>query len=277
MRYGVLQNMKVLIIVILAVALASCGGSSSMEEEEGTLTDSGLRYIVTQEGDGPSPETGDIVAVHYTGKLEDGTEFDSSLDDGQPLYFILGKSLVIAGWDEGIALLQEGAKATLTLPPDLAYGETGAGDIPPDSTLIFDVELVSVHRATGDLPEEVAEGNHTTTDTGLMYYDFEVGQGSMPGANQSVLALYTLWLDDGTVVASSWGVTSLNDLYFMMSFSVTGEQMPTGLSEGLTTMSVGGRRQLVIPPELAYGEEGSGDLIPPNSTLIIEIELLGID
>ena len=95
------------------------------------------------EGQGPVCPAGSRVKVHYTGKLTDGTKFDSSHDRGQPLEFVVGAGQVIRGWDEGITQLQKGQKAILTCPPDYAYGAAGAGGvIPPNATLIFEVELV---------------------------------------------------------------------------------------------------------------------------------------
>jgi len=82
--------------------------------------------------------------VHYTGRLEDGTEFDSSLRRGPPLFFTLGAGQVIRGWEQGIVGMKEGGKRKLTIPPRLAYGKRGAGEIPPYATLIFDVHLVKV-------------------------------------------------------------------------------------------------------------------------------------
>ena len=108
-------------------------------------TASGLEYVETEAGAGAQAKAGDTVRVHYTGKFPDGKVFDSSVSRGEPLEFPLGKGRVIRGWDEGIALMKVGGKATLTIPPQLAYGESGAGGvIPPNATLIFDVELVSI-------------------------------------------------------------------------------------------------------------------------------------
>ncbi len=107
-------------------------------------TASGLRYVITQEGSGEQANAGQNVNVHYLGKLLDGTEFDQSYKRGQPLPFTLGQGMVIQGWDEGIGLLNPGAKATLYIPSPLAYGPRDLGIIPANSILIFDVELVSV-------------------------------------------------------------------------------------------------------------------------------------
>jgi FKBP-type peptidyl-prolyl cis-trans isomerase len=108
-------------------------------------TASGLEYEETQAGTGAQAMPGKTVRVHYTGKLTNGKVFDSSIPRGEPIEFKLGAGRVIRGWDEGIALMKEGGKAVLTIPPNLGYGERGAGGvIPPNATLVFEVELVSV-------------------------------------------------------------------------------------------------------------------------------------
>lgn len=109
------------------------------------VTSSGLRYKITDKGNGNSAVVGKNVKVHYKGQLIDGTVFDSSFKRNEPIEFTLGIGQVIKGWDEGLALLSEGDKARFIIPSDLAYGEAGAGGvIPPNANLIFDVELVSV-------------------------------------------------------------------------------------------------------------------------------------
>ena len=109
------------------------------------ITNSGLRYKITDKGNGDSAIVGKNVKVHYKGQLIDGTVFDSSFKRNEPIEFTLGIGQVIKGWDEGLALLSEGDKARFIVPSDLAYGEAGAGGvIPPNANLIFDVELVSV-------------------------------------------------------------------------------------------------------------------------------------
>jgi len=110
-------------------------------------TESGLRYVIDVEGTGNNPEPGQNVKVHYTGKLLGGEVFDTSFkgDDPQPLDIPIGRGRVIAGWDEGIPLLKEGGKGTLYIPSSLGYGPRGSGStIPPNSVLVFDVELVDI-------------------------------------------------------------------------------------------------------------------------------------
>jgi len=114
-----------------------------------TTTPSGLVYVITRRSTGRLPRAGEMVVVHYTGLLTSGVKFDSSLDRAEPIKFRLGAGRVIKGWDEGIGKLRVGEQATLIIPPQLGYGTKGAGGglIPPDATLIFVVELVSIEEA----------------------------------------------------------------------------------------------------------------------------------
>jgi len=108
-------------------------------------TDTGLGIKILKEGDGELPKEGERVNVHYTGFLENGKKFDSSVDRGKPFSFPLGKGRVIKGWDQGVAKLKIGTKALLQIPPDLGYGSRGAGGaIPPNATLYFEIEVLGV-------------------------------------------------------------------------------------------------------------------------------------
>lgn len=132
-----------------ATAAARAAGEAFLSEnktKEGVLTTpSGLQYVVDKEGTGAQPSATDEVTVHYTGKLLDGTVFDSSVNRGEPATFPLNQ--VIPGWTEGVQLMKEGAKYTFFIPSDLAYGPHGIPNvIPPHSTLIFDVELIKVNK-----------------------------------------------------------------------------------------------------------------------------------
>lgn len=114
------------------------------ESTKVTTTASGLKYEVVTEGSGAKPSATDSVTVHYKGTLADGTVFDSSYDRGEPATFPLNR--VIKGWTEGLQLMTPGSKYIFTIPPDLGYGAAGAGGkIPPNATLVFEVELISIN------------------------------------------------------------------------------------------------------------------------------------
>jgi peptidylprolyl isomerase len=150
-----MTNRVTIIVSLLCVAgLVLAAGPEGQPPERTTA--SGLKIIEVQTlKDALAAQPGDMVWVHYTGKLQsDGRKFDSSFDrrdrqgNFQPIAFQLGKGNVIKGWDEGIVGMKVGDKRQLVIPPDLAYGERGAGDtIPPNATLVFDVQLVGVYRA----------------------------------------------------------------------------------------------------------------------------------
>ena len=138
-------------VVISAAGLGACkkdkeGTMASSSEQDKKSAVAGLVIEEVQAGTGELAAKGKTVSVHYTGRLTNGTKFDSSLDRGQPIQFPLGTGMVIKGWDMGIDGMKVGGKRKLTIPPNLAYGERGTpgGPIPPNATLVFDVELTAV-------------------------------------------------------------------------------------------------------------------------------------
>lgn len=127
------------------VAQAPSTGEETVSQKEVITTESGLQYVKLVDGDGAQPQKGQKVVVHYTGTLEDGTQFDSSRDRNRPFDFTLGVGQVIKGWDEGVGLMRVGDRWKLIIPSELGYGARGAGGvIPPNATLIFDVELLRI-------------------------------------------------------------------------------------------------------------------------------------
>ena len=133
------------LLAILAAFPAVGYVAVQKQERKVITTNSGLQYIDEKEGDGAVAKKGDNVSVHYTGRLKDGSKFDSSVDRGQPFDFPLGAGRVIKGWDEGVAGMKVGGKRKLIIPSALGYGERGAGGvIPANATLLFEVELLKV-------------------------------------------------------------------------------------------------------------------------------------
>jgi thimet oligopeptidase len=235
-------------------------------------SDSGLEWWVIEAGaaDLDSPKSTDTVTVHYTGWLEDGTKFDSSVDRGQPATFLLNR--VIRGWTEGLGRMKSGGKYKFRIPAHLAYGSRGRPSIPPDSTLIFDVELIDIMDYAKVPPMEQLPGNPvtgeaTTSDSGLSWYDMTHGSGDQPaGATSTVEVHYTGWLNDGTKFDSSV------DRGQTISFPLNG--VIAGWTEGVSSMKVGGKRKLIIPSNLGYGPNGMPPVIPGGATLVFDVELI---
>lgn len=247
------------------------------EETGSRVTATGLEYIEVEVGTGPRAKAGDLVSVHYTGTLEDGTEFDSSAG-GDPIQFVLGQGGVIPGWDEGIALMNVGGKAQLIIPPALGYGAGGFDPIPPDSTLLFDVELVAAESVptpapppTAAPPTAVDPADYTETESGLQYIFLEEGDGETPELGEVANVSFSGWLEDGQRFADSQeGVP--------VPFIVGEEQVVPAWDEIVLLMQVGDLVQIVVPPELGLGETGSPNgAVPPNATLIFEMELVSIE
>lgn len=228
-------------------------------------TSSGLQYVDLVVGKGETAVKGDLLKMHYAGKLANGKEFDNSRNYREPFIFTLGAGEVIAGWDEGVTGMKVGGKRKLIIPPNLAYGDAGVeGLIPPKATLTFEVELLSVaHRTPGD-------GKEVVTESGLRYVEILIGSGEQPKAGNTVVVHYTGTLVDGKKFDSSL------DRGQPFEFVLGRGQVIKGWDEGLASMRVGSKRKLIIPPDLGYGERGAGGAIPPNSTLIFEVELLDI-
>ena len=239
-------------------------------------SDTGLEWWVIEEGTSGSdvtPGPTDKVKVHYTGWLENGTKFDSSVDRGEPITFPLNR--VIPGWTEGVGRMHVGDKFKLRIPAELGYGSREIHVIPSNSTLIFDVELLDINPPNPfakvppmeQLPGDAVTGEISSSDTGLRWFDIVEGHGETPAGSASFVEVhYTGWLVDGTQFDSSV------DRGETISFALN--RVIAGWTEGVGSMKVGGKRKLIIPSNLGYGDAGSGNLIPGGATLIFDVELI---
>lgn len=238
-----------------------------------TDSPSGLRMADVVVGTGAEVHAGDRIEVGYTGWVQGrDTPFDTSYGRNTPFIASIGVGQLIAGWDEGIVGMREGGRRQLVIPPALGYGDRGAPPvIPPSATLVFDVELLHVlpARTPPSAPPRCTEPMVQTL-TGLQFCDLRVGTGESPLPGQIVRTEYTGWLADGTRFDSSY----LRDE--PLAFPVGEGRVIKGWDEGLSTMRVGGRRLMIIPPKLAYGAAGHPPVIPEDSTLTFEVELVGI-
>jgi FKBP-type peptidyl-prolyl cis-trans isomerase len=161
-------------------------------------TASGLEYgFLKKGGDEAPPRAADQVRVHYTGWLTDGTKFDSSRDRGEPTEFYLNG--VIAGWTEGLQLMAPGARCKFVIPAALAYGERGRPSIPPNSTLVFDVELLAVTKRMPVLRPAKPDAQKTTA-SGLKWEEVKAGSGNPIGAEDGVALRYAVWKPTGEMV-----------------------------------------------------------------------------
>lgn len=269
--YGAIPPNTQIILEVDLLSVEKPPQPTSVSQSDLTTTDSGLQYADLTTGEGTQVISGTIVTTHFTIWVQNGDSNDYvvSSNGGDPLTFAEGSgTTVFPGWEEGMLGMKVGGKRLLIIPPDLALGEQGGNGIPPNSTLVMEVELTDAKEPV--TMTQVPEEDYTTTDSGLKYYDIVEGDGETPQAGQTVEVNYTGWLQDGTKFDSS--VERGQPFSFVLG---TGNVIP-GWDEGVATMKVGGKRQLVIPPDLAYGEAGSGGVIPPNATLIFDVELLSI-
>lgn len=242
------------------------------------VTESGLQYMIIEEGpkDGYSPQSTDIVQVHYVGTLKDGTEFDSSRARGAAATFPLNQ--VIPGWTEGVQLMSEGDTFRFFVPPELAYGKSGTpgGPIGPNEALIFEVELLKVQNpqrnlenSNSFLADNASKDGVKVTESGLQYQVLSEGDedGASPSASDTVKVHYAGTLINGTEFDSSYAREE--PIEFPLG------RVIAGWTEGVQLMSTGDKYRFFIPPDLAYGESGKGP-IGPNEALIFEVELLEV-
>jgi peptidylprolyl isomerase len=269
--YGAIPPNSQLVMEVELISVEPAPMPTEVDAGQLTETPSGLQYYDINTGEGVEATPNSTVSTNFTMwvKTDQGYSYIEQSEAGSPLSFVLGRGdIVFPGWDEGATGMQVGGKRLLVIPPDLALGSQENSVIPANSTLVMEIELTDVIEPQVAAP--VDENDYTTTESGLKYYDFTTGTGDSPEVGQTVVVHYTGWLSDGTQFDSS--VEGGQPFSFVLG---QGNVIP-GWDEGLSTMKVGGKRQLVIPSDLGYGDQGAGGVIPPGATLIFEVELLEI-
>jgi FKBP-type peptidyl-prolyl cis-trans isomerase len=253
-----------LCILLLALPLSA---------QEILKTPSGLGIEMLVEGDpGTAPVPGDLVKVHYTGWLADGTKFDSSLDRQAPIQFVLGTGRVIPGWEEGLEHLNVGGKAKLHIPWNLAYGEQGKKPlIPPKADLLFEVELLEVTK--GEPFRAADPAKQQTTQSGLKWEAIAEGSGDPPLPSDLVWLRCTIWTSEGKVLFSSAGLP-MRIVVPAGSARLTplGEKF---LPEAMQLMKPGGSYRFEVPAALCWAGKNVGHGIDANATTVWQIDLLG--
>lgn len=229
-------------------------------------TNSGLYYVIDNEGSGTMPTENSVVNIAYTAYFLDGTIFGESESE------VIDLNQVIEGFKEGIQLFKEGGNGTLIIPSNLGYGTAGNGSIRGGIVLIFDIKLIEIidykARNEADILKYIDDKGleATKTDTGLYYVINNEGTGNRPTANSNVTVVYKGYFLDGTVFDES----NVNGL------SIGLNQVIAGWTEGIQLFKEGGEGLLLIPSSLGYGIRGSGP-IPGGAVLVFDIKLIQIN
>lgn len=247
-------------------------------------TESGLYFESLTDGAGSLAKDGDLVTIHFAISLLNGTKIFSSKEAGEPVVFELGKPFDTEGMNQAIRMMKAGGTAHLIMPSNLAFGEKGrANIIPPFTPLICDIDLIKIQNQAqfnmdksseevSKIKKYVSDNSVTAkpTTSGLYYIEQVKGTGQKAKAGDKVKVWYTGKLFDGTVFDAS---SNRNEAF---QFTLGEGRVIKGWDEGIAMMNVGGKATLIIPSNLAYGERGSGQRIPPFSPLIFEVELQDI-
>ena len=235
---------------------------------DATKTDSGLYYVINNEGTGATPSDSSDVTIVYKGYFLDGTVFSESDSDGVSIWL----SEVILGLKEGLQLFKEGGEGILLVPSNLGYGDAGRGTIPGGTVLVFEIKLVEIidyeAKNEADIIEYIEENDLVAnrTNSGLYYVINEEGTGTRPTSSSNVTVAYKGYFLDGTVFDQS----DANGISFGL------DQVIRGWTEGIPLFKEGGEGILLIPSSLGYGLNGAGS-IPRGAVLVFDVNLISVN
>lgn len=259
-----MRNLTIIAILLMLI-MASCSSLKNPRTGKTYETEEGLEMTFYEKGTGPQADSGDVVFMHYTGRLENDSIFGSSYQRNQPFRFRMGNDEVIDGWEIAVDRMREGDSALLRVPPELGYGDKEISSIPANSILNFSVRVKDVRKA----PEPFDTTNATKKEPidGLIIYTIEEGDGKSLAEGYYAKVHYTGYFKNGEIFDTS--VEKEEPIRVQLGKN----QVIKGWEEALKTMREGDKARIIIPPELAYGEEGRGE-IDPNTTLIFDVEVL---
>lgn len=255
--------------LILLFMVSSCKVENKVTRSTTATLESGLVINWSTFGKGKKIAKGDAVSVHYTGRLENDTVFDSSVKRGQPISVKAGAGQVIKGWDEALLMMAEGDKAQLIIPANLAYGSRAVGSIPANSTLKFEIEIIKSVTPRQPDPWILSNADTVKLPSGLKYIMLAKGEGATVAFGRKVSVHYTGYLSDGKVFDSSV------ERGKPITFEAGAGKVIKGWDEAILKMKKNDRARLIIPPSLGYGDRQTGP-IPAQSTLIFDIEIVDV-
>jgi len=232
-------------------------------------TASGLKYKITKQGQGLFPKPGDRVWVHYYAKFENDSIYDTTAERG-PLDVYLGQGQLIKGWEEGLQLVKPGGAILLVVPPELGYGNTNHDKIPANSTLIFEIALLQVNSGNNIEPFNTEGKTLKKAKKKLQYYTIVEGEGSNAKFGDNAFVHYTAFLPDGTIFDSSH--KKGNPVQIIVGM----QQVFAGWDMGLLLMKKGSKIKLIIPSKLAYGKNGYKSIVPPNTNITLDLEMVDL-
>lgn len=261
--------MRLFLYIAVVFLLSACSVFKSGQKLGKTyIRKSGLKYTITKAGEGDKPEKGEKLKVHFVGKLKSGEQFVSTHEKEYPIVFQLGTGQVIPGLDEFFGLVNQGVEATVEIPAKLAYGAKHVGKVLPNSALIYYVEFLEILKPP--TPYDVGDKDTLTLESGLKFIKVETTSGRQAMAHHDVELHYTGYLETGNVFDSSV------ERGFPITFTLAQSQVIKGWDEGIQQMKEGEKFRFIVPPHLAYGENGFPPVISPNTTMVFDIELLEV-
>lgn len=261
---------KIVLSLLSLLLVVGCGNDPSVDDqiadyisESGLVFETsptGLRYVVNNPDEGEFPIANSLVTIIYNATLTDGSALNSSNGSSIETYATGG----LEGIAESLKLLKPGGSGTFLIPPDLGYGEEQIQDIPGNSVLVYEIQMVSIdNQIQDDILEYIEENNLDAVETedGLFHIITEPGNDQMPNLNSQVNVNYTGKLLNGSVFDSG------TDVSFVLSNLIRGWQL------GIPLLGEGGSGTFIVPPQLGYGFNGTGG-IPGNSILVFDIDLI---